>query len=67
MNRHQPLETIFPDEGTLQTWENMRIEVLHELQEGASADVPDILLDIFRSLVVVLASWRAAIRTQTAL
>ncbi len=47
------------DEETYQAWENMRIEVLHELQEGASADVPDSFLDDLGSLVVVLTSWRA--------
>jgi hypothetical protein len=59
MNRYRPAETIYTDDGTLQAWENMRIEILHELQEGASADVPDALLDDFGNLIVVLASWRA--------
>jgi len=65
MNRHQTMETIFPDEETLQAWENMRIEILHELQEGASADVPDTCLDDIGSLLVVLESWRAQRRTLT--
>jgi hypothetical protein len=59
------METIFPDEETLQAWENMRIEILHELQEGASADVPDTCLDDIGSLLVVLESWRAQRRTLT--
>lgn len=59
MNHSQHLETFIPDEATLQAWENMRIEILHELQEGASADVPDSCLDDLGSLVVVLTSWKA--------
>ena len=59
MNNRYPQGVIFPDEETLQAWENMRIEVLHELQEGASADVPDSYVDDLGILVVVLASWRA--------
>ena len=59
MNNRYPQGVIFPDEETLQAWENMRIEILHELQEGASADVPDSYIDDLGTLVVVLASWRA--------
>jgi len=48
-----------PDERTFQVWENMRIEILHELQEGACADVPDALVDEIGTLVVALESWKA--------
>ena len=58
MNAPQLITTMFPDEKTLQAWEDMRIEVLHELQEGASADVPDTLIDTIGNLVVILNSWR---------
>ncbi len=59
MNGRWSLGTNSPDDETFQTWENMRIEVLHELQEGADADVPDSYLDDLGTLVVVLTSWRA--------
>ena len=51
-------EKLAPDEETLQTWENMRVERLHDLQEGADADVPDSLIDAIGNLVV-LDFWRA--------
>jgi hypothetical protein len=58
-----------PDEETLRAWENMRIEILHELQDGASADVPDAELDELGTLVARLASWRTQkkLRSQEAL
>ncbi len=59
MNSRSPQDVIFPDEETLQAWKNMRIEILHELQEGAIKDVPDSYIDDLGTLVVVLASWRA--------
>lgn len=59
MDAIQHKEATFPDEQTFQAWEDMRIEVLHELQEGASTDVPDSLVDDMGSLVVTLESWRA--------
>ena len=57
MNRLPPQDA-YPDEETLQAWENMRLEVLHELQDGASADVPDAYLDVRGTLVPVLANTR---------
>jgi hypothetical protein len=57
MNRLPPQDA-YPDEETLQAWENMRLEVLHELQDGASADVPDAYLDVLGTLVPVLANTR---------
>lgn len=59
MYRHSPQEGIYPDEETLQAWENMRLEVLHELQDGASADIPDASLEVFGTLVATLASSEA--------
>ena len=63
MGRSQHVEPISPDEQTLQAWEDMRIEILHELQDGGSADIPDSLVDIIGRLVVVLESWRAETRS----
>jgi hypothetical protein len=57
--RQRPPQMTFPDEETLQAWENMRVEVLHELQDGASADIPDSYLDELGTLVAVLDSNRA--------
>ncbi len=59
MDRPRQMETKSPDEQTLQAWEDMRVEIWHELQEGADADVPDSLIDDIGNLVVTLASWRA--------
>lgn len=57
MDRPEQVETTFPDEETLQTWENMRAEVLHELQEGG--EVSDTLVDSIADLVVLLTSWNS--------
>jgi hypothetical protein len=67
MNRPQHVKTVFPDEQTLLVWENMRIEILHELQEGADADVPDSTIDTIGELVVTLNFWRDQKRVQTRL
>jgi hypothetical protein len=63
----QQKEAMLPDERTFQAWEDMRIEVLHELQEGASTDVPDSLVDDIGTLVVTLESWRTETRSRKAL
>lgn len=54
MRRFQLTKTTFPDEPTLRAWEEMRAEVLHELQEGG--EVPDALLD---TIVDTIASIRS--------
>jgi hypothetical protein len=59
MNKRLPNEPTFPDQDTLRTWENMRKEILHDLQEGASADVPDSEIDEVGILVVELESIQA--------
>jgi hypothetical protein len=41
-----------------QAWEDMDLEILHELQEGAIEDVPDAQVDSIGNLVVLLKSWR---------
>lgn len=48
------METVSPDEQTLQAWEDMRNEIWHELQEGASADIPDATIDDLGDLIVTL-------------
>ncbi len=58
MGRPQPVEALSRDEPTLRVWEDMRDEVLHELQEGA--DVPDALVDAMANLVATLESWGLA-------
>jgi hypothetical protein len=58
MNRLTPQDA-YPDEDTLQAWENMRIEILHELQDGGSTDVPDSDIDVLGTLVPVLEFTRA--------
>ncbi len=59
MNQQKMGRVISPDEETLQAWENMRIEILHELQEGGISEIPDSYLDDIGYVVVELASWRA--------
>jgi hypothetical protein len=63
MGRPQYQETTSPDEITLQAWEDMRSEVLHELQDGG--DVPDALIDILGNVATMLDSWRAALKSST--
>ena len=58
MDTFQQKEASDPDERTFQAWEDMRLEVLHDLQDGASEDVPDSLVDSIGFLVVDLESWR---------
>jgi hypothetical protein len=57
MDHSQQAEAAFPDESTLRVWEDMRSEVLHELQEGA--EVPDALLDSIAELAAKLRTWRS--------
>ena len=63
MGRSQYQETTSPDEITLQAWEDMRAEVLHELDDGG--DVPDSLMDIMGNVASMLDSWRAALKLST--
>jgi hypothetical protein len=63
MGRPQTHATTSPDEQMLQDWEDMRAEVLHELEDGG--DVPDALMDIMGNLAPLLDSWRAALRSST--
>ena len=58
MDAIQQTSTTNPDERNFQVWEDMRLEVLHDLQDGASEDVPDSLVDSIGFLVVDLQSWR---------
>ena len=50
MGRPQLFETALPDEPTLRAWEEMRDQVLHELQEGG--EVADTTVDAIADLVV---------------
>ena len=52
----------FPDESTLRVWEDMRAEVLHEMQEGA--EIPDALIDSIAELAARLRTWRSVSRTR---
>ncbi len=61
MGRSQYQETTSLDELTLQAWEDMRAEVLHELDDGG--DVPDSLMDIMGNVASMLDSWRAALKS----
>lgn len=58
MNHLYPKNKLFPDEETLKAWENMRLEILHEMQDGASGDIPDIDLDNLGTLLATLKSLR---------
>lgn len=67
MGRPQPVEATSADEQMLRIWEEMRIELLHELQEGADADIPDSLIDEMGNLVVILQSMKAETKLLTRL
>jgi hypothetical protein len=54
MGRRPQKEHLAPDEKTLWALEEMRSEVLHELQDGAGTDMPDALLDEISELLGVL-------------
>lgn len=58
MKRLREVERVSPDEATLRAWEEMRIEILHQIQEGAS--VPDELVDVAGDLAVTLRAWSPA-------
>jgi hypothetical protein len=62
MEHLQQTKKAFPDESTLRVWEDMRSEVLHELQEGA--EVSDTLIDSIAELAARLGRWRSAGRLQ---
>jgi len=61
MEHLRKTKTAFPDESTLRVWEDMRNEVLHELQEGA--EVSDTLIDSIAELAAKLRKWRSVGRT----
>ncbi|MCL4487073.1 MAG: hypothetical protein M1570_02950 [Chloroflexi bacterium] len=50
MDRPQLIETAPPDETTLRAWEEMRVQILHDLQEGG--EVADSTVDAIADLVV---------------
>ena len=58
MSQVNPQNAI-PDEDTLQAWEDMRSEILHELQDGASADIPDAVIDQLGTLVAMINTTRS--------
>ena len=60
MDHSQQAGPALPDESTLQPWEDMRSEVLHEMQEGA--EIPDALNDSIAELAVRLRTWRSVNR-----
>ena len=57
MDHNQQAEVAFPEDPTLQAWEDMRSEVLHELQDGA--EIPDALIDSIAELAAKLRTWRS--------
>jgi hypothetical protein len=62
MVHHRQTEAAFPDESTLRVWEDMRSEVLHELQEGA--EISDALIDSVAELAAKLRNWHSVSRTR---
>ena len=55
MNRLLQVVVSVPDERTLQAWEDMRSETLHDLQDGAIVAAE--LIESLGSLMVALESW----------
>jgi len=43
MKRRREVRRVSPNEATLRVWEEMRIEILHEIEDGGN--VPDELVD----------------------
>jgi hypothetical protein len=58
MKRLQKEVVTVPDEQTLQVWEDMRAETLHELEDGAV--VPDESIETLGEVLVALESWPPA-------
>jgi len=58
MNRLQSVAMVFPDASTLRAWEDMRIEILHEIQDGGT--VLDELVDIASDLATLVNPWSLA-------
>ena len=52
MMRLQKTKWVSPDEATLRVWEEMRIEILHEIEDGG--DVPDELVDAAGDAAMVI-------------
>ncbi len=55
MNRLRILKRVSPDEETLRAWEEMRIEVLHEIEEGGN--VPDEWVNAAGDLAALNNPW----------
>ena len=60
MGRIRDSQSKPPHAEEAQTLEDMRLEILHELQDGGSADVPDSLIETIDELIVVRNSRKAA-------
>ena len=60
MDRSVQTATTLLDESTLRTWDDMRSEVLHELQEGAQ--VADAVVDSMSQLAVQLNRWHSMVK-----
>jgi len=62
MNRPRRKAIVTPDQPTLQAWEDMRIETLHEMQEGASP--PDEMVEVTAEVTAASAPLSAKGKTQ---
>jgi hypothetical protein len=58
MKRLRKVKRVSPDEATLRAWEDMRIEILHEIQDGGT--VLDELVDIASDLATLVNPWSLA-------
>ena len=47
-------KTVNSIEQTFHAWENLWSEIWHEFHDAASADVPVLVIDIIRNLIVIL-------------
>lgn len=56
MDHYEQFDSASSEEETFQTWEDMREEVWHELQEGG--EVSDALVDSYGNIAVLISSWR---------
>jgi hypothetical protein len=46
MKRLRKVKRVLPDEATLRAWEDERIEVLHEIEEGGFSNLGGVMLEL---------------------
>ena len=55
MKRLRKVKRVSPDEATLRAWEDMRIEILHEIEDGGN--VPEEWVNAAGDLAALVNPW----------